>query len=75
MKIFGYITGDETLRSLKEATIQADLESIRSLASFLTYAADMMEKNGGKFGHVHYRDFVKNPPRGADLIVARVGDD
>lgn len=71
MKIYGYKEGDDKLLSLKEVTIQADSERIKSLAAFLNHAAELMEKNGDKFGHVHYRDFVKDLPKGVDLIVSR----
>lgn len=71
MKIFGYNDKDDALLSLREVTIQADRERIKSLAAFLNHAAELMEKNGDKFGHIHYRDYVKDLPKGADLIVSK----
>jgi hypothetical protein len=59
MKAHGYakrqIT-DRGLLEMREVTFSGSPASMREIARFLTQAADQMEKQRGKFSHVHIRE-------------------
>ncbi|MDH4216727.1 MAG: hypothetical protein OEV23_07545 [Gallionella sp.] len=60
MKAFGYPNGQPLnkygLVKLKEVSISADVETIRSIAKFLLDAAEEMEQLGERYDHVHMQD-------------------
>jgi hypothetical protein len=71
IRLYGYPQDQDLDSSLtmREITIAADPQALRQLASFLSHAAEQMERHGSAFGHEHYSDFVKDRRSGSPEIV------
>jgi hypothetical protein len=74
MQLYGY-PKDQDLDApiaIGEVTILADPKILRCLARFLDHSAEQMEKQGERFGHEHFSDFLKERfGRSADIVVSR----
>lgn len=72
MKIYGYEKNGKKLLVLKEASIVADVETLREIAAFINKTADEIEKYGEDFGHSHFQDYKKYfGEEWSDIIVCR----
>ena len=79
VQLSGYDTGfrddDQAIgRLLGEVTIAVrDANELRQIAAFIAHAADVLEAEGRKFGHEHFRDWYDGwSEDDPDLIVYRI---
>jgi hypothetical protein len=74
MKVYGYPQDQDldTPLRMDEVTLVADPSTLRKLAAFLNYAADLMEQHGDQFGHEHFSDFTQTDRDGnPDFVISR----
>ena len=80
MQVFGYVPGDESAQTpthLSEVSVFTDSATLRSLTSFLTKYADLLDESsasGVKFGHEHFQDAPDEHEYGTDFIVCGSSD-
>ena len=74
MKLYGKRAGDEHPSELEEVALAITPETLKSLASFLLWTADRMERFGDEFGHEHFSDFRGAPQEHPQFVVAREPD-
>ncbi|WP_338560830.1 hypothetical protein [Erwinia sp. E_sp_B04_7] len=70
MKIYGYENEDSELVSLQEMSLQVTIDELKELSSFIDNTINMMEKNGDKFGHEHFTNFMKSKQY-PDIIITK----
>lgn len=59
MKPLGWVQGVPDATNavvLWEVLIEAEPDSLRELARFITHAADEMERMGASYDHIHFQD-------------------
>lgn len=76
MKLWGYgkeerDAGEARLIELAEASLLATPAELRSIAAFLSEAADSMDRMGGDYDHEHLGDRQPGFGDSPHLIVAR----
>lgn len=75
MKIYGYekdIVDDEKLIELEEVTIQASSENLKKIAQFILETVKIIDENHDKFGHEHFKDFMREYGwEGPDIIISK----
>lgn len=69
MKIYGRTTEHaEALNEMREVSIVASPDDLRSIADFLIAQADAMLKED-HFDHVHYSDYVRAEQEQVEIVV------
>ena len=81
MRLYGYperLDDDEEdakIITLGEATIVADVATLRKLVVFVNHVITEMEKHGDRFNHSHFSDFDRSVPDLPQLVIARPATD
>ncbi len=79
MNIYGYkkrIVNSNKLLELEEVSFQATPEELERVAQFILATAGIMRQYGEKFGHEHFKVFMRDfgGYEGSDIIIGMKTD-